>query len=82
MYNYLIFIYEVATIFTISSREHLFIKISYSQDFLIPTIDMKIKNKNLPVILDNNLNFNYITTKSFNLADINVHYNIGQYYFL
>ena len=78
MYNYLIFIYEVATIFTISSREHLFIKISYSQDFLIPTIDMKIKNKNLTVILDNNLNFNYITTKSFNLADINFHYNNDQ----
>ena len=75
-YIYLIFIYGLPFIFSLLSRENKFIKISYSEEYLIPTISARIKNKNFQIILDNNLNFNYITTKGFNLTDINFHINI------
>ena len=72
--NFLL-IYEFGQILSFSSGINKYIKISFAEDYLIPTITAKINNKNFPIILDNNLHFNYITTKSLNLADINFNYN-------
>ena len=77
-YIYLIFIYGLPFIFSFLTKENKFIKISYSEEYLIPTISARIKNKNFQIIIDNNLNFNYITTKGFNLNDINFHINDDQ----
>ena len=74
-YIFLIFIYELPFISAFSLKENKFIKISYLENYTIPTINVCIKNKNIEVILDNNLHFNYITTKILNLTDINFHYN-------
>ena len=74
-YIFLIFIYELQFISAFSLKENKFIKISYLENYTIPTINVCIKNKNIEVILDNNLHFNYITTKILNLTDINFHYN-------
>ena len=74
-YIFLIFIYELHFISAFSLKENKFIKISYLENNTIPTINACIKNKNIQVILDNNLHFNYITTKILNLTDINFHYN-------
>lgn len=77
-YNYfyiILLIHDLSLILSISSNENKFLKISYSGDNLIPTISVKIKDKKIDSILDNNLHFNYISTKNINLADINFHYN-------
>ena len=58
-----------------SSKENKSIKISYSGNYLIPTVNIKIEGKNIEAILDNNLHYNYISTKNFDLTDINFHYN-------
>ena len=58
-----------------SSKENKSIKISYSGKYLIPTVNIKIEGKNIEAILDNNLHYNYISTKNFNLTEINFHYN-------
>jgi len=77
-YIYLIFIFCLPLIFSILSTENKFIKIAYSEEYLIPTISVSIENKNFKIASDNNLNFNYITTKGFNLTDINFHINDDQ----
>ena len=74
-YIFLIFFYEFLQILAISLKENKFIKVSYLENFTIPTITACIKNKNIQVILDNNLHFNFITTKIMNLTDIDFHYN-------
>ena len=77
-YNYfyiILLIHDLSLILSISSNENKFLKISYSGDNLIPTISVKIKDKKIDSILDNNLHFNYISTKNLNLADINFHFN-------
>ena len=58
-----------------SSKENKSIKISYSGNYLIPTVNIKIEGKNIEAILDNNLHYNYISTKNLDLTDINFHYN-------
>ena len=58
-----------------SSTENKFIKISFSDKYLIPTVNVKIEGKNIEAILDNNLHYNYISSKNVNLTDINFHYN-------
>lgn len=70
-----ILIHELSLILSFSSKENKFIKISYSGAYLIPTIKIKIENKNIEANLDNNLHFNYLSTKNLNLTDINFHYN-------
>ena len=58
-----------------SSKENKSIKISYSGNYLIPTVNIKIEGKNIEAILDNNLHYNYISTKNLDLTDINFHFN-------
>ena len=72
------FIHIFQIIFSNSYNENKFIKISFTEDYSIPTINVQIKNKTCQAILDNNLHFNYITTKSFNLTDINFYFNNDQ----
>ena len=77
-FNYfyiILLIHDLNILFSFSSNENKFVKISYSGDNLIPTINVKIKDKEIETLLDNNLHFNYISTKNLNLADINFHYN-------
>ena len=74
-YIYIILIHGLSLIISFLSTENKFIKIVYSEEYLIPTISVSIKNKNIQIALDNNLNFNYITTKGINLTDINFHIN-------
>ena len=58
-----------------SSKENKSIKISYSGNYLIPTVNIKIEGKNIEAILDNNLHYNYISTKNLDLTNINFHFN-------
>ena len=58
-----------------SSKENKSIKISYSGNYLIPTVNIKIEGKNIEAILDNNLHYNYISTQNLDLTNINFHYN-------
>ena len=74
-YINIILIHGLPLIISFLLTENKFIKIVYSEEYLIPTISVSIKNKNIQIALDNNLNFNYITTKGINLTDINFHIN-------
>jgi len=74
-YFYIIFIYILSSNLSLSSRENKFIKLSFKENQFIPMINAQINNKNVEIILDNNLHFNFISTKSLDLTDINFHYN-------
>ena len=74
-YFYIIFIYILSSNLSFSSRENKFIKLSFKENQFIPMINAQINNKNVEIILDNNLHFNFISTKSLDLTDINFHYN-------
>ena len=52
-----------------------YIKIPFTDSYSIPTIHLYIKNFQIETILDNNQHFHYISTKNFNLRDINCNMN-------
>lgn len=62
-------------IFSIESNGKKFVKLVFTDKFSVPKINAKFNDIDIDVILDNNLNFNYLTTQSFSLADINYQYN-------
>lgn len=79
MYKYIlltfILLFNINYILSIIPNETKFIKISFKDKFLIPIIYTLINNKKIETILDNNINFNYLSTKNFNLTDINFNHN-------
>ena len=66
-----IIIYSFIPIFILSAKDYKFIKIEFTEEYLVPTITAQLKKKNFSFILDNNLGLNYISTKDFNLTHIN-----------
>jgi len=66
-----IIIYSFIPIFILSAKDYKFIKIEFTEEYLVPTITAQLKEKNFSFILDNNLGLNYISTKDFNLTHIN-----------
>ena len=74
MYLFLLIQYLTLNL-SFSSKENKSIKISYSGNYLIPTVNIKIEGKNIEAILDNNLHYNYISTQNLDLTNINFHYN-------
>ena len=51
------------------------IKLSFNDNYSVPIINTQINDKKIETSLDNNLNFNYLSTKNFNLTDIDFHHN-------
>ena len=74
-YIYLFLLYNIITIFPISTNINKYIKISFTDKDSVPIIRAQLKNKVFLSILDNNLGFNYVSTKNFNLTDIKFNFN-------
>ena len=51
------------------------IQIQFFDDFSVPLINLKINGIQIEAIIDNNLNFNYITTQNFDISDIRYYNN-------
>lgn len=51
------------------------IQIHFFDDFSVPLINLKINGIQIEAIIDNNLNFNYITTQNFDISDIRYYNN-------
>ena len=60
----------------LSSNEVNLLYISFFDDYSIPLISVKIDDIQIETAIDNNLNFNYITTQNFDISDIK--YNINK----
>lgn len=74
-YIYIILIYNFIQIFSLSTKDNKFVKISLTEENLVPTINAQLKNKNFSIILNNNLGHNYISTKNFNLTDFEFNFD-------
>ena len=74
-YIYLFLLYNIITIFPFSTNINKYIKISFTDKDSVPIIRAQLKNKVFLSILDNNLGFNYVSTKNFNLTDIKFNFN-------
>ena len=72
---YIFIVFNIKIIFSLITNELKCIHISYTDDYSIPIIITQINDIKIETVLDNNLNFNYLTTKNFNLSDINFHYS-------
>ena len=72
---YILIIENIKKIISLITNELKYITIPYNDDYSIPIIFTQINGIKIETVLDNNINFNYLTTKSFNLSDINFHYN-------
>ena len=73
--NIIFILFKIKFIFSISLNEKKYVKLVFTDVHSIPKIRAKINDINIEVILDNNLNFNYLTTQSFNLIDLKYQYN-------
>ena len=56
----IILIFKIKLIFNISLNEKKYVKLVFTDVHSIPKIRAKINDINIEVILDNNLNFNYL----------------------
>lgn len=74
MLSFLILIL-IQNIISLDTNDTKFIKIPFTDEYSIPKINTSINDIKIETILDNNLNFNYLTTKNFNLTDINFNIN-------
>jgi hypothetical protein len=66
---------KINTIFLLIENDLNFIKLSFTDNYSVPIINTQINNKKIETSLDNNLNFNYLSTKNINLTDIDFHHN-------
>lgn len=66
---------KIKAIFLLTENNINFIKLSFSDNYSVPIINTQINDKKIETCLDNNLNFNYLSTKNINLTDIDFHYN-------
>lgn len=66
---------NIKTIKLITENDITFIKLSFTDKYSIPIINTQINNKKIETTLDNNLNFNYLSTKNINLTDIDFHHS-------
>lgn len=66
---------NIKTIKLKTENDITFIKLSFTEKYSIPIINTQINNKKIETTLDNNLNFNYLSTKNINLTDIDFHHN-------
>ena len=66
---------KIKVIFLLIENDLNFIKLSFTDNYSVPIINTQINDKIIETSLDNNLNFNYLSTKNFNLTDINFHHN-------
>lgn len=66
---------KIKAIFLLTENNINFIKLSFSDNYSVPIINTKINDKKIETCLDNNLNFNYLSTKNINLTDIDFHHN-------
>ena len=71
----LIGLLKINTIFLLIENDLNFIKLSFTDNYSVPIINTQINNKKIETSLDNNLNFNYLSTKNINLTDIDFHHN-------
>lgn len=69
MLSFLILIL-IQNIISLDSNTPKFIKMPFTDEYSIPTINTFIENKKIETILDNNLNSNYLSTKYLNLSDL------------
>lgn len=66
---------KLKTILLLIENDLHFIKLSFSDNYSVPIINTQINDKKIETTLDNNLNFNYLSTKNINLTDIDFHHN-------
>ena len=66
---------KIKVIFSLIENELNVIKLSFNDNYSVPIINTQINDKKIETSLDNNLNFNYLSTKNFNLTDIDFHHN-------
>ena len=66
---------KIKAIFLLIENDLNVIKLSFTDNYSVPIINTQINNKKIETSLDNNLNFNYLSTKNFNLTDIDFHHN-------
>ena len=66
---------KIKVIFLLIENDLNFIKLSFTDNYSVPIINTQINDKIIETSLDNNLNFNYLSTKNFNLTDIDFHHN-------
>lgn len=71
----IIILLKIKTIFLLNENKINFIKLSFSDNYSVPIINTQINDKKIETSLDNNLNFNYLSTKNINLTDIDFHHN-------
>lgn len=71
----IIILLKIKTIFLLNENKINFIKLSFSDNYSVPIINTQINDKKIETTLDNNLNFNYLSTKNINLTDIDFHHN-------
>ena len=74
MFILLIFL-EIEITLSIETNNAKYLKIPFSDEYSIPTIYTYYKDYKIETILDNNLNFNYFSTKNFDLKDLNYQIN-------
>ena len=66
---------KIKAIFLLIENDLNVIKLSFNDNYSVPIINTQINDKKIETSLDNNLNFNYLSTKNFNLTDIDFHHN-------
>ena len=71
----IIVLLKIKVIFLLVENDLNVIKLSFTDNYSVPIINTQINDKKIETSLDNNLNFNYLSTKNFNLTDIDFHHN-------
>jgi hypothetical protein len=66
---------KIKAIFLLIENDLNVIKLSFTDNYSVPIINTQINDIKIETSLDNNLNFNYLSTKNFNLTDIDFHHN-------
>ena len=71
----IIVLLKIKVIFLLIENDLNVIKLSFTDNYSVPIINTQINDIKIETSLDNNLNFNYLSTKNFNLTDIDFHHN-------
>jgi hypothetical protein len=71
----LLMLLEIKIALSIETNSAKYLKIPFSDEYSIPTINTFYKDFKIDTILDNNLNFNYFSTKNFDLKDLDYQIN-------